>query len=67
MIKQNPLHKAEGRRYGPLPLPIRACAVDGCRRRAWKDNRYCPLHHLRNERHGDPSVVLPRGRKRARP
>lgn len=61
MTPQNPLHNVTARRYGPLPLPFRACSVDGCDRRAWKDNPYCPMHTLRARRHGDPTVVGKRG------
>ena len=39
------------------------CTVEGCANRAYKDNPSCPLHTMRATRHGDPSVVLKRGRK----
>lgn len=56
----NPLHNVK---RGPRPQPPRACAIAECDARAYKDNPYCPLHTLRAQRHGDPSVVLKRGPK----
>lgn len=40
------------------------CAVEGCEKRAYGLNLYCPMHRLRYQRHGDPTVELKRGRKR---
>ena len=59
MMPNNSLHK----RPGPKLKLFQACAVDGCGKRAWKCHRYCPKHHLRNVRHGDPTMVKARGRK----
>lgn len=40
------------------------CAVAECENRAYGLNLYCPMHRLRYQRHGDPNVRLPRGRKK---
>ena len=41
-----------------------SCGVDGCDEPATGDHPYCKLHQMRYERHGDPTIVLKRGRKK---
>jgi hypothetical protein len=47
----------------PRARVIRYCAVPECGARAYKNNPYCPVCTRRAERHGDPTIVLKRGRK----
>lgn len=53
----------KGRQHGRPRLPVRACAVENCGRRAYAKNIYCPRCVRRLERHGDPTAVHRRGRK----
>lgn len=61
---QNPAHNSTKAKFGPSPQPFRKCVVVGCSGRAWGDNIYCKKHNLRAVRHGDPTIVLKRGRKK---
>jgi hypothetical protein len=45
--------------------PSWVCDFPGCRSIRSGQTRYCKLHRMRYERHGDPAVVLQRGRKKA--
>lgn len=40
------------------------CIVEGCDKRAYGLNLYCPTHRRRAQRHGDPTIVGRRGRKK---
>lgn len=44
---------------------FRACFVGTCERQAYGNSPYCKMHSLRSQRHGDPNIVLRRGRKRS--
>lgn len=51
------------KRGRPRASVTRQCTADGCSKRAYKDNPYCPVCTRRYDRHGDPMITLTRGRK----
>jgi hypothetical protein len=59
--RQQPLHKAAGVRKEYAPCP--AVDADGLCGKPAKCGEFCAKHFLRWQRHGDPAVVVKRGRK----
>jgi len=61
--KQQPKERVVPR--GRPGAPPHICVALNCGARAWADNRYCPRCTMRIRRHGDPTVTLKRGPKKA--
>lgn len=52
------------RKRGRPRMVRRFCGAQGCTNRAYGNNSYCQRCTRRFQRHGDPNIVLKRGRKK---
>jgi len=64
IITDNRPQRAGHKATGPLPKASIACENSACDRTT-KKPPYCYRCRRRVQRHGDPAIVLPRGRKKA--